>query len=58
MQLTAFDVAIRRPAHSPRVEGEDEEDVHRQSEYDVEYRHEQNRFLENHRLEKDLHREK
>jgi hypothetical protein len=58
MQLAAFDFETRRPTHPPRVKCENDENVRRQAEYDVKYRHEQHSFLENHRLEKDLHRQK
>ncbi len=34
------------PRHTPRVEGDDDQNVNRHTEYDVEHRHEQNRLLQ------------
>lgn len=57
-QLSSFVGLIRRPTHPPRVKGKDDEDVHGQSEYDVQNWHEQHGFLKDHRLKQDLHGEK
>ena len=45
------------PRHAPGVKGNDDQDVYRHAEHDVEHGHKQNRFLEKQSLHQDLQRQ-